>query len=234
MKYGVGSLLAPLAIGGVGWFNVPLNYSAVVTRFGKIEDMVGPGLHWRLLPGRKINLIYTGLNSIHADNCNVIDGDGKPIVLSSTVNTRVTNPIAFAQIYGGWEYLERQAEITMKQVAMNHQYEGSLRTDPSDVCLEMVEDLTDRVNDIGISVENISITDIAYSKEVAAQMLAKQQAVAVTEARDQLVKATVDIVKSIKNELGSELGDESKEKLAMNLVMLMMTQTNATPVIKLD
>ena len=45
LKYGVGLLVAPLSILGLGWYTVPTNYTGVVTRYGKFETVKDQGLH---------------------------------------------------------------------------------------------------------------------------------------------------------------------------------------------
>ena len=67
----------------------------------------------------------------------------------------------------------------------------------------------------GIVIEDVKITNLAYSEEIAAAMLQRQQATAIIAARQKIVDGAVGMVKMAIDKLGDEeivLLDEGKKK----------------------
>lgn len=79
-----------------------------------------------------------------------------------------------------------------------------MRGSVQEIADRMEEALQERVNVAGIIIEDVKITNLAYSEEIAAAMLQRQQATAIIAARQKIVDGAVGMVKMAIDKLGDE------------------------------
>ena len=109
--------------------------------------------------------------------------------------------------------------------------------DGGDAIIEsLLTEIRTRMEAIGIAVDEARISHLAYSSEIAGAMLRKQAASAVVAARRMVVKGAVSIVTDALNELdkkdfGEALDAERKAAMISNLLVILVGDREATPVI---
>ena len=79
------------------------------------------------------------------------------------------------------------------------------------------------------------ISHLAYSQEIAAAMLQRQQASAVVAARSRIVEGAVGMVKMALDQLSDEgiveLDDKSRAQMVSNLLVVLCSDRHAQPVV---
>ena len=90
-------------------------------------------------------------------------------------------------------------------------------------------------SEIGIEVEEVRITHLAYAPEIAAAMLQRQQAEAIIAARKKIVEGAVGMVEMALNTLEEgklvELDDEKKAAMVSNLLVVLCGNKDAQPIV---
>jgi len=87
----------------------------------------------------------------------------------------------------------------------------------------------------GVEVIEARLTHLAYSTEIAGAMLQRQQASAIIAARQKIVEGAVGMVKDaleqLERESGVALDPERKAAMANNLMVAIVSDRSAQPVI---
>lgn len=174
----------------------------------------------------------------------VNDAMGNPIIIGSVVIWRVADPTAAVFAVENFEeYLSIQCDSTIRNIARLYPYdtmgedeeETTLRGSSSEVSEIMQQELADRVKDAGIVIEDVRITTLAYSDEIAAAMLQRQQAAAIIAARQKIVEGAVGMVKMAIDQLGEEeivvLDEERKAAMVSNLLVVLCGNKDAQPIV---
>jgi len=239
IKYS-GVILTPLAIVGLGFFNVPNNHRGVIMRFGKYEQSQDEGLYWTLIPGFSVHEIFMGYQNFKLPESKVIDKNGNPIIISAVVNYNVVNPEKFVVNIGSdYSYIHNQAEAAIKRIASRYPYESdsefdaddehSLKSESEEIVKEMSKELQRGIDMAGININSIQLTDLNYAPEIAQQMLIKQQADAYIKAKRSISKASIGIVDDIVNKLGDSIDDKTRGDLIKNLLIVISAGTSVQP-----
>ena len=174
----------------------------------------------------------------------VNDAMGNPIIIGSVVIWHVADPTAAVFAVENFEeYLSIQCDSTIRNIARLYPYdtmdtdsdEKTLRGSSSEVSDIMQEELFRRVKDAGIVIEDVRITTLAYSDEIAAAMLQRQQATAIIAARQKIVEGAVGMVKMAIDQLGEEevvvLDEERKAAMVSNLLVVLCGSKDAQPIV---
>lgn len=174
----------------------------------------------------------------------VNDAMGNPIIIGSVVIWRVADPTAAVFAVENFEeYLSIQCDSTIRNIARLYPYdameedsdEKTLRGSSSEVSEIMQQELASRVRDAGIIIEDVRITTLAYSDEIAAAMLQRQQATAIIAARQKIVEGAVGMVKMAIDQLGEEeivvLDEERKAAMVSNLLVVLCGNKDAQPIV---
>ena len=174
----------------------------------------------------------------------VNDAMGNPIIIGSVVIWRVADPTAAVfSVENFEEYLSIQCDSTIRNIARLYPYdtmeddadEKTLRGSSSEVSEIMQQELAERVRDAGIVIEDVRITTLAYSDEIAAAMLQRQQATAIIAARQKIVEGAVGMVKMAIDQLGEEevvvLDEERKAAMVSNLLVVLCGSKDAQPIV---
>ena len=98
-----------------------------------------------------------------------------------------------------------------------------------------LEELQERFEKAGLSVEDARLTHLAYAPEIAGAMLRRQQAEAVIGARKQIVAGAVGMVEMALASLTErgvvDLDPERRAAMVSNLLVVLCAETEAQPVI---
>ena len=174
----------------------------------------------------------------------VNDAMGNPIVIGSVVIWRVEDPTAAVFAVENFEeYLSIQCDSTIRNIARLYPYdtmeddvdEKTLRGSSSEISEIMQQELSERVKDAGLVIEDVRITTLAYAEEIAAAMLQRQQATAIIAARQKIVEGAVGMVKMAIDQLGEEevvvLDEERKAQMVSNLLVVLCGSKDAQPIV---
>ena len=241
IKYGLSTIIFPSC---PLWFvTVPNNHRAVITNFGKYQETLPEGLHWRSPIGFELKTVFVGKKSHDLKTSTIVDCNGNPVNVSGTVNYHVSEPAKFViNINADGNFLKNQAEIVLKRVTSEYPYESktgeSLSKDGKLVSDRMTSELQKLVDVAGITVDSFLLTNMCYAPEIAQSMLIRQRALAYVDAKDTIGKASAGIVQQIINDVEGKcnvkLSDERKAEIINNLLVVMTSETGVQPVIPLS
>ena len=178
----------------------------------------------------------------------VNDVMGNPIVIGAVVIWRVVDPTkAVFNVEDYTEFLSIQTDSTIRNIARMYPYdimdtdgdgiqdEKSLRGSAQEIAETMKNELNKKVEFAGLMIEEVRITHLAYSEEIAAAMLKRQQAEAVIAARSKIVEGAVGMVKMAIDKLGEEevvyLDEERKAAMVSNLMVVLCSDKDTQPIV---
>ncbi|MBQ7886202.1 MAG: SPFH domain-containing protein [Clostridia bacterium] len=224
---------------------VTANAPAVITMVnGQPAKPAAPAQSGAQLPISTSKKISLKTRTLDNRTQKVNDAMGNPIIIGSVVIWRVSDPTAAVFAVENFEeYLSIQCDSTIRNIARLYPYdtmeddadEKTLRGSSSEVSEIMQQELAARVKDAGIVIEDVRITTLAYSDEIAAAMLQRQQATAIIAARQKIVEGAVGMVKMAIDQLGQEevvvLDEERKAAMVSNLLVVLCGNKDAQPVV---
>jgi len=187
----------------------------------------------------KISLRARNFNS---EKLKVNDKRGNPIEIAAVIVWRVEDTAKAAFDVDDFEsYVHIQSESAVRHIASCYAYdrgdeqEPSLRESADEVAGALKQELLVRLDKAGILVEEARLTHLAYAPEIAQAMLRRQQAEAVIAARQKIVHGAVSMVDMALRELTDKsvvkLDDERKAAMVSNLLVVLCSETTASPVI---
>jgi len=171
----------------------------------------------------------------------VNDRDGNPVDISAVVVWRVVNTAeALFEVDDFEDFVAVQSEAALRNLATRHPYDSedhevSLRGNPDEVCDQLQIDIQARLDKAGVNVIEARISHLAYSPEIAAAMLQRQQAQAVVAARTKIVEGAVGMVEMALDKLADkhivELDDERRAAMVSNLLVVLCSDRHTQPVV---
>jgi regulator of protease activity HflC (stomatin/prohibitin superfamily) len=171
----------------------------------------------------------------------VNDRDGNPIDISAVVVWKVVDTAEALFVVDDYEnFVQVQSEAALRILASRHPYDSSdsevsLRGSPVEVCEQLQHDIQERLEEAGVKVIEARISHLAYSPEIAAAMLQRQQAQAVVAARTQIVQGAVGMVRMALDHLKTdgivELDEERKAAMVSNLLVVLCSDRHTQPVV---
>ena len=185
-------------------------------------------------------------NTLKNEKQKVNDGMGNPIVIGTNVIWRVENPTkAVFNVEDYIEFISIQTDSTVRNIARLYPYdvidedndesEKTLRGSVQEIADKMESALQEKVETAGIVIEDVKITNLAYSEEIAAAMLQRQQATAIIAARQKIVDGAVGMVKMAIDKLGDEeivlLDEERKAAMVSNLLVVLCSGKDTQPIV---
>ena len=197
---------------------------------------------------RKISLkVMTLSNSKQKVN----DALGNPVEIGVAVMWRVVDTAkAVFDVDNYKEYLSLQADTAVRSVAKVYPYDiapnvdttgdgeaddGSLRGSTELVAKRIKDEIQAKVEAAGLEIIDARITHLAYSPEIAAVMLQRQQARAVVDARKMIVDGAVGMVEMALDKLNEAdmvtLDEERKAAMVSNLLVVLSAGKDAQPVV---
>jgi len=171
----------------------------------------------------------------------VNDRDGNPIEISAVVVWRVVNTAeALFEVDDFEDFVAVQSEAALRNLASRHPYDSedhavSLRGNPTEICDQLRHDIQERLDKAGVDVVEARISHLAYSPEIAAAMLQRQQAQAVVAARTKIVEGAVGMVQMALDHLARdgviELDEERRAAMVSNLLVVLCSDRHTQPVV---
>ena len=141
-------------------------------------------------------------------------------------------------------FVRVQSDAALREVAGMFAYDDNddtksneltLRSGGSEINDILLKKLNDRLEMSGLEVVEARINYLAYSPEIAAVMLRRQQAAAIIAAREKIVEGAVSMVKMALEKLSEEeiveLDNEKKAAMVSNLLVVLCADESAQPVV---
>lgn len=226
-----------------GFFTLQPNEAAVLILFGEYRGTVKkPGWHFAnpFFTKKKISLRSRNLNG---DKLKVNDEAGNPIEIAAVVVWRVENTFqSVFDVENYIDYVKVQSESAIRHIAGMYPYDItdqthniSLRGSGDEVSESLKNELQERLGKAGVIVEEARLSHLAYSPEIAAAMLQRQQASAIIAARQKIVEGAVGMVRMALDKLNEdgivELDEERKAAMVSNLLVVLCGERSTQPVI---
>jgi regulator of protease activity HflC (stomatin/prohibitin superfamily) len=237
-------LLVAFLLTTIGFFFISPNGSRVLVLFGEYKGTVkANGFYWAnpFLTKTSISLRARNFDS---ERVKVNDKLGNPIMISVILVWKVRDTFRAAFDVDNYENFVRvQSDAAVRKLAGQYPYDNfddeqtevSLRSGLQVVNETLEHELDERLKIAGIEVLEARIGYLAYAEEIAGAMLRRQQASAVVAARMKIVEGAVGMVERALIELSSkkiiELDDEKKAAMVSNLMVVLCSDKEATPVI---
>ncbi len=233
-----------------GIYQLEPNQTAVMTFFGSyIGTDKESGLRWAN-PLNGTSKVSRRLQNHNIETIKVNDAAGNPIEIGAAIVWHVNDAAkATFEVVNYNAYVKIQSETALRKIASQHPYDNwkdddddkadkkaviSLRDGGDIVAKELEQELAEHLALAGLKVIDARITHLAYSPEIAQAMLKRQQAAAIVAARGTIVNGAVSLVKQAIEGLGTNglhLDDERKAAMASNLMVVMVSDKDASPVI---
>lgn len=190
--------------------------------------------------------ISTKVMTLNNEKQKVNDVLGNPVVIGAVVIWRVKDPTkAVFNVENYRTYLSIQCDTIIRNSARMYPYDNVDETEDGDemtlrgssqaIADNMKVELQERVENAGLEIKEVRITHLAYSDEIAAAMLQRQQAVAIIAARQKIVEGAVSMVKMAIDQLGEEevvvLDEERKAAMVSNLLVVLCGNKDAQPIV---
>lgn len=188
--------------------------------------------------------VSTKTNTLNNRKQKVNDALGNPIIIGAAVIWKIVNPTkAVFNVENYNKYLSTQCDAIIRNNARLYPYdvmgndpdEKTLRGSSQEIAKNMKVELQEKVYEAGIEIKEVRITDLAYSDEIAAAMLQKQQATAIVAARHEIVEGAVSMVKMAIDQLAEDevvvLDEERKAAMVSNLLVVLCGSKEAQPVV---
>jgi regulator of protease activity HflC (stomatin/prohibitin superfamily) len=227
-----------------GFMVVNPNESMVLVLFG---DYVGTakrnGFFWvnPFFTKKKISLRARNLNS---EPIKVNDKVGNPIMIGVVLVWKVENTYSAAfEVDDYVHFVDIQTEAAIRKLAGHYSYDNfddenaeiTLRSGGEEVNHVLEQEIRERLNIAGIHVIEARISYLAYASEIASAMLRRQQATAIVAARAKIVEGAVGMVEMALDQLAQkevvELDEEKKATMVSNLMVVLCSDKDATPVL---
>lgn len=223
---------------------VPPRHAAVTTVFGRfLGSFKQPGLYWVNPCGLSVRMISTMNHGIELQSVKVADGAGNPLVISGVVTYCVVDATRAAlDVEHVSQYVQVQAHATLKRVASRYPYvtydgSPSLKSEAVGLSGDLVQMLQEKVTVCGVRVLSFDLSDLSYASEIAGQMLQRQQAQAVVDARSIIVQGAVGICHETLENLaarGYQLTPAEQARITHNLLTVIASERTAVPTLNLS
>ncbi len=242
------TLLAPinffvfiLTVGGL--FIINPNQAKLFLFFGHYAGTVRKhGLQWTI-PIFSKRTISLKLRNFESQKLKINDNEGNPVEVAAIIVWRVFDTAqASFEVQDFNHFVKVQSESAIRNLIMQYSYddykneERSLIKNTQEVSEKLKEETQERLTIAGIEIIETKISHLAYSPEIAAAMLRRQQAKAVVAARTEIVYGAVEMVdialKMINEKKLVELDEITKSKMVSNLLVVLCSEQNTQPTLE--
>lgn len=258
----VGFVLATVAM--FGFVKLEPNEAYVVLFFGKYcGTITRNGFFW-INPFTNVHSLSLRARNLDATPIKVNDKMGNPVMIglmlvwrlkdtyramfeidAQTIASTGQNMMnSKANVMQAFEaFVKVQSDAALREVAGHYAYDVddedpqavTLRSGGGEIVSELERKLGERLEMAGIEVVEARINYLAYSPEIAAVMLRRQQAGAIVAAREQIVEGAVTMVRLTLDRLEADgivhLDDAQKATLVSNLMVVLCNEEAAQPVV---
>ena len=224
-----------------GFCIVGPNEAKAVTFFGKYKGTIKEsGFLWTIpLSGaRTVSLKVINFNT---ETMKINDLRGNPIEVGAVVVWRVKDAAqASFNVDSYRHFVANQSEVAVRSIVSTYPYDSnegvSLRENAEEISDKLCAKLQEKLSVAGVIIEEVRIAHLAYASEIASSMLKRQQAVAVLEARKYLVENALSIVDSVMEHFAkegiTEISDDKKADVVNNLLVTLVSEKDANPVLR--
>jgi regulator of protease activity HflC (stomatin/prohibitin superfamily) len=225
-----------------GFIVVQPNQAKVAVFLGHYMGTVRrSGFHW-VNPLTTRRTLSLRIRNLDTDVLKVNDANGNPIEISAVITWQVQDAAqAFFDVEDYRGFVDIQAETAVRHVASVFPYDSyeegqeSLRGAAERVIATLQADLQERLDVAGVAVFDTRLRRLAYSPEIAADMLRRQQADAIVAARQRIVEGAVGMVDHALSSLNErdivDLDEERKAAMVSNLMVVLVSDRGAQPVV---
>ncbi len=227
-----------------GFFYINPNGSRVMTLFGKYVGTVKDNGFFWANPFFAKKAISLRARNFESERVKVNDKRGNPILISVITVWRVMNSYKAAfEVDDYTSFVKLQSDAAVRNLAGQYSYdhfddhgaEITLRSGMQEINNALEAALSERLAIAGIEVMEARIGYLAYAEEIASAMLRRQQAEAVVAARFKIVEGAVSMVEMALKDLAGkniiELDEEKKATMVSNLMVVLCSDKDVTPVI---
>jgi regulator of protease activity HflC (stomatin/prohibitin superfamily) len=218
------------------------NQATVLTFFGEYKGTVREDGFWMVLPFAVRQKMSLRVRNFNSAKLKVNDIEGNPIEIAAVIVFKVVETAkASFEVDKYEQFVEIQSETALRHVASKYPYDNftedgmSLRGNSDEVSAELARELQSRLSVAGVDVLEARLTHLAYSTEIAGAMLQRQQASAIIAARQKIVEGAVGMVKDalemLERDSGVALDPERRAAMANNLMVAIVSDRSAQPVI---
>ncbi len=245
-----GAIAAFLAVFSLkGYVLLEPNQAVVAMFFGRYSGTIKEtGFFWMnpLMSRIRISL---RLSNLDIQPIKVNDLVGNPILIGMVLVWRIEDTykaVFDIQDHRGLQnFVAIQSDAALREVAGEHAYDDTegqtdgtkptLRAGGDIVNTELRTTLNQRLAMAGVEVTEARINYLAYSPEIAAVMLKRQQADAIISAREKIVEGAVSMVKLALDRIEADkiasLDSVQRAQITGNLLMVLCADEAPQPVI---
>lgn len=221
----------------------------VLTVFGKyIGTLKGAGFHWvsPFASSRTFHPISLKARTLENGKQKINDELGNPIEVGIIVVWEVLDTAkAVFNVDDYGSFLAAQSDCALRNIVRMYPYDTpedsekqSLRGDSIEISEKLKNEIQRNVTEAGINVVDARITHLAYSPEIAAAMLQRQQASAIVDARRAIVDGAVGMVElaleKLEQNKSLNLDEKTKANMVNNLLVVLCGNRESQPVIRND
>mmetsp|Transcript_132749 Transcript_132749/g.314641 ORF Transcript_132749/g.314641 Transcript_132749/m.314641 type:complete len:286 (-) Transcript_132749:205-1062(-) len=197
------------------------NERAAVLVWGKYVGSINdPGIHVVNPCGVELRKITTVRKTLDIREVSVTDKDGNPIYISGNIAYKIVSAKkARVDTAEPDRYTSDQAPMVLRLVAARFHYNELRGDSPSQL---LADELQKAVTSAGVQVIKFQLTDLKYDRQIAAAMLARQQAVAQVDAKRALVHGAAETASSTVTrlkELGHNFSPDNEQRLIHDLLL---------------
>ncbi len=226
-----------------GFFYINPNGSRVMTLFGKYVGTVKDNGFFWANPFYTKKAVSLRARNFESERVKVNDKRGNPILISVITVWRVMDTYKAAfEVDDYTSFVKLQSDAAVRNLAGQYSYDNfddhseiTLRSGMQEINHALEAALSERLSIAGIEVMEARIGYLAYAEEIAGAMLRRQQAEAVVAARFKIVEGAVSMVEMALNDLAGkniiELDEEKKASMVSNLMVVLCSDRDATPII---
>jgi len=246
LMFGAGMLIGLWCLAGL--YMLQPNQATLLTLFGSYRGTDrNEGLRWAnpFFAKKKVSVRARNFNS---ERLKVNDLRGNPIEIAAAIVWRIEDTAQATFDVDNYEaYVLTQAESAVRHLALSYAYDNldepaqggarevTLRSGTDEVAAALRAELQARFAQAGIVVVDAKLTHLAYAPEIAGTMLRRQQAEAIIAARSKIVQGAVGMVELALKGLTErgllQLDDERKAAMVSNLLVVLCSDHDATPVV---
>lgn len=235
-------LLIVNAISFGGFFVVQPNEARVLVLFGKYVGSVRESGFWYTNPFVTKKHVSLRIHNFNSDKIKVNDLHGNPIEIAAVIVWRVVDSArAMFDVENYEQFVAIQSETAIRALASEYPYDShdenvaSLRGNPQEIAENLKKQVQTRLEIAGVEVIESRISHLAYAPEIAQAMLRRQQAQAIVAARKKIVEGAVGMVQDALTMLAEQkivkLDEDKKATMVNNLMVALVSETEAQPVI---
>lgn len=226
-----------------GLFTIQPNQAVIIQFLG---DYVGTikktGFQWTF-PFYSKRRISLRIRNFETQKIKVNDNQGNPIDVAAIIVWKVVDTAqAIYEVENYLDFVYTQSEAALRGLVMRYPYDAyneheiSLIKNTDEVSIQLAEDVQQRLNQTGVEILETRISHLAYSQEIAAAMLQRQQASAVVAARTKIVEGAVGMVESALEMISDKkivnFDDNRKAQMVSNLLIVLCSEQNTQPTLE--